>query len=217
VVSPAIFPTSVRAGVGHLWATRKNRMKNLLTMLLTIPLMALHLSASDVRIVGTVHVDIQPVHDWLENPTGDRPMAHWKEIKIIEFTPGAPWPTSKFTADGKTKTAYLKNIPPVTIQYLNQINQLRAQIKNLKNQITNDRKQLHSADAVQAESGSQYDQNRDAFRARLHNNEIDLDSLNEKLEELDSQEKEKTSDFAMFTGQIYNKLEVWDCGQKTFR
>jgi hypothetical protein len=174
------------------------------------------LNAADIRIVNNVRVNLQSVHDWVDNHDGERPMKHWKQIKIIQFVPGGPWPTCTLLVDGKDhKTVYLKNIPVSAIQYLNQVSYLESQIKNLSEQIATDTKRLRVANAVQAEYGSEYDQNRDIFAANLHNKEDDRDSLVEKLSGLKSQEKELTSDFAMFTGQIYNNMEVWDCGLKT--
>lgn len=185
-------------------------------LILVLMLAAGSLNAADIRVVNNVRVDLTPVHNWLDNHEGERPMKHWKQIKIKDFTPGGPWPTCVFSVDGSGgKTAYLKNIPASAMQYLNQISYLQSQIKTLSEQIATDTKRLRTANAVQAQYGSEYDQNRDAFSARLQNNKDDLDSLEEKFSELKAQEKELTSDFAMFTGQVYNNVEVWDCGMRS--
>lgn len=189
-------------------------MKNIFTILFTITAVY-GVSAADIRIVSNVHVDLTPVHNWMENHEGDRPMPHWKQINILEVLTGAPWPVCKLAADGKSKTVYLKNIPLLSIQYWNQFNDLTTRIANLKKQIAVDEKRYESADAVQAEYGSQFSQNRNQFYANLQNSKRTLDELREQLSELQTRKKDFISDFAMFTGQIYNKMEVWDCGQKT--
>jgi hypothetical protein len=189
-------------------------MKTFIAIL--VPLLALTANAADVRIVNNVRVDLQPVHNWMKNHKGERPMKHWKQIKITSFTPGGPWPTCVMSIDGGgDKTVYLKNIPIVAIQYLNQRAYLESQIKTLSEQIAIDTKRLRSANAVQAEYGSEYDQNRDIFRANLQNRRDDLDELRDKLSELTAHEDKSLSDLAMFSGQVYNSMEVWDCGLKT--
>lgn len=185
-------------------------MKILLTLLLTVGT----LSAADVRVVNNIRVDLQPVHDWFKSHEGQRPMPHWKKITIIDFIPGGPWPICKISGE-ISKTVYMKNLPIAAIQYWNQFNYLTTRIGNLKFQIEDDKKRLRQADAVEADYGSEYDQNREQFRANLRNNEDDLESLKRQLDDLKAQQKESISDFAMFTGQVYNNYEVWDCGLKT--
>jgi hypothetical protein len=190
-------------------------MKNIFTILLTI-CAAVPLHAADVRIVGTAHVDLTPIHDWENDKSSERPMKHWKKITIEDFTPGGPWPICSIKIEGAgKKTIYLKNIPAQAMQCLNQLSQMNAQIKFLSQQVASDIKNLRDADAVHAEFNSQFDQNRDTFRARLRNNQDRLDELTSQRDELLAKQIDSTSDLAMFTGQTYNKMEVWDCGQKS--
>lgn len=190
---------------------RAIKMKILFALVL---LTCLSASAADVRIVNNARVDLQPIHDWLETKTGDRPMAHWKQIEIHDVIGGGPWPVCKLTADGLSKTVYLKNVPPSAAQYWIKLHDLTAREKNLRDKIANDTKRLRSADMVDADVDSDYYRNRETFRVNLQNSRDDLDALQSQLAQLHSQQKELTSDFAMFTGQVYNKLEVWDCGLK---
>lgn len=188
-------------------------MKKLLTLLFTISGLSIAFGA-DVRIVSNVRVDLQPVHDWYENRDGERPMKHWKQIAIVDFTPSGPWPLCTLCGE-VSKTVYLKNLPGPVIQYWSQVGNLKTRIGNLENQISDDKKRLRIAQANYAEYGSEYDQSRDRFAANIRNNEDDLDRLKDQLSELQNKSRDAISEFAMFTGQVYSGKEVWDCGLKT--
>jgi len=188
-------------------------MKNLFTILALFGCLISGVAA-DVRIVNNLRVDLQPVHDWMETKKGDRPMAHWKQIEIKEVIGGGPWAMCKLAIEGKSQTVYLKNVPASAAQYWTKLSDLTIRVKNLQQKIANDTKRLRNADTVQADFDSDYYRNRETFRVNLENSRDDLRNLQSQLSELRSQENEFASDFAMFTGQVYNKLEVWDCGIK---
>lgn len=142
-------------------------------------------------------------------------MAHWKQIQLKEFIGGGPWPTCVLNVEGSSKTVYLKNVPMNAVQFINNLNALSNRVESLSGEIANDTKRLRGAYAVSADVDSQYDQNRNQFSANLDNKKDDLAALQKQLVALRASQVSATSDLAMFTGQIYNKMEVWDCGQKT--
>src|SRR5438045_8265683 len=38
----------------------------------------------DVRMVKGIQVDLAPVHAWVSDRKGERPMEHWREIQMTE-------------------------------------------------------------------------------------------------------------------------------------
>lgn len=42
-------------------------------------------NATDSRVVNGIQVDLQPIHDWIKAPRGDRPMPHWQKAALLEY------------------------------------------------------------------------------------------------------------------------------------
>jgi hypothetical protein len=170
----------------------------------------------DVRVVGTARVDLAPIHQWADRGEKDeRPMKHWKIVKVETLQPAAPWPTCYIQIDRlEHKTVYVKNVPKEMSQFLNDFSVIDAQVKALSDEIASDRSRLKVADAINADYYSEFNQKRNLFRINLGLKEDTLAKLTTQLNDLKSRVDVTTTDLAMFTGQIYNKLEVWDFGTK---
>src|SRR5580765_8502120 len=55
-----------------------------------VPLQPVESSAvatHDIRIVSGIKVDLGPIHDWEKNPSGERPLKHWKKISFQTVGP----------------------------------------------------------------------------------------------------------------------------------
>lgn len=169
----------------------------------------------DIRIIGTQHVDLSPIHKWIDGGRkGDRPMTHWKLVTIETLQQTAPsWITGYVQIDRQEhKTIYLKNIPKEMSDYLSRVGELEVKKKELANQIESDKKNLAQARAVDADKHSDFAQQRRELNAKLEREEIDFRVLTKQIDDVKLDEKLKASDLAMFTGQTFNKLEVWDFG-----
>jgi hypothetical protein len=170
----------------------------------------------DIRVVSTTHVDLAPIHKWADGgEKNERPMKHWKIVKVETIQTTAPWPTCYIQIDrGEHKSVYTKNIPADLSQFLTELNTLDAQTKALTDEVESDRSRLKVADAINADYNSEFNYNRNNFRINLGLKEDRLAKMNTRLNELKSTVETSTTDLAMFTGQIYNKIEVWDFGTK---
>jgi len=170
----------------------------------------------DVRIVGTTRVDLAPVHQWLDRGRkGDRPMPHWKCVGIESVQSAAPWPTCYIQIDQKEhKTVYVKNLPKEIPGQLSRVSELEAKKEALAKQVEADNKILLQAEGSDAQWGSDLARRRRELREKLHTEESQLRALTKQIDEVKANTKVDILDLAMFTGQVYNKLEVWDFGMK---
>ena len=191
-------------------------MKTLIAII--VPLMTLAANAADVRLVGTTRIDLAPLHEWLGTKTGERPMKHWKHIQISVLIPNVPWPVCSISADGgSTKSVYLKNIPAVAVNAFIEEERLTKAVADKADWIADETKRLRAVGAHESEweYGSPNYIRHQQDLAAIENQREAFKELKSQLQSALKNEKAVGSDFAMFTGQIYNKMEVWDCGQKT--
>ena len=61
------------------------RTTPLLNLASALPLLLATIHAADIRSVGGVLVNVDPVHQWMSNPRGERPMRHWRDFTPIKY------------------------------------------------------------------------------------------------------------------------------------
>ncbi|HEV2350831.1 MAG TPA: hypothetical protein VG028_13400 [Terriglobia bacterium] len=145
---------------------------------------------SDIRLVNGRRVDLGPVRAWLAKPAGERPMKHWKILQVVEIRKQVgTWDECAVTfEDGAQADVLLNHCDSI----------VRTPILNLSNidarlgQVDEQRKEL------QAESSGPATRNALAARRSARGRAAQRIKL-----------------LAMFTGQKYEGLQVWDCGAKS--
>lgn len=174
--------------------------------------------AEGIRLVGTTRVDISPILKWKEDPSsGERPMKHWKFIKVLSVTRTVPWNICAIKIEGKeTKNVYLNHIDNEAVSAFENEAVLLQQISELSKWIDAETKRLRDVGAHESEweYGSPNFISYQKNQATLRNKQDDLYKLRSDLETAITHIDIWSDDLAMFTGQFYNKMEVWDIGQK---
>jgi len=189
-------------------------MKTILILFLAV----CSVSAADIRVVGSSRINIDPVRAWAAKPTGVRPMPSWKRIQVSTVTPAAPWPICAIKIEGaETKTVYLKNLPGSIFNIFLEEDRLTKSVTEKDQWITAETKRLRLAYTHESEweygSPNYIQFQRDS--ANLENQKDTLKELRTQLTACTRNKKLLGADFALFTGQVYAKLEVWDMGQKS--
>jgi len=172
---------------------------------------------TDIRVVGTNQVDLTPIHEWASRgqKDADRPMRHWKIVKIETVQPKDPWPTGSIRIDRQEhKSVFLKNIPEEIRKYLSDVGDTMTRIESLTPEIRSDVQRLKVENGANINPYSEFNRNRKQFQANLVNKQKEFNRLLAQFKYLKSKEEINASDLAMFTGQITNNIEVWDFGVK---
>ena len=100
---------------------------------LTVAVLA---SAQDIRYVGDKAVDLSPLRTWIKTGKGERPLQHWKEVRVESLASGLQtWPKCSIKVDGDTKTVFLRNLPKPTIDAFSQVELLDQQVEKLKDYV----------------------------------------------------------------------------------
>lgn len=179
-------------------------------------------TAADIRTVGGKQVDLQPIHDWTASKDGARPMAHWKEVRITTIVSDlAGYQKCGVTIGGNAKWILARNLPQKMKEYFTRLEQVQNQMTSLTRYIVNEKARVTRADAITPTgAGGSPGYVDSVMRARYQVN-LAANALDEKKAELDSitrefteMIKEKQEDLAMFSGQMYAGLEIWDFGRK---
>jgi len=177
--------------------------------------------SSDVRVVNGRQVDLQPIHDWLGNSGGDtnRPLAHWKFLEITQMLPEHLTGMDKCVVryEGRSKTVWLQHLPTAIKQHLLERERLAQEIKAEREYINDETVRLRYASANSPSSAASDSPGGRQIRD-LNVAGADLKTRREDLGEMESRfaklSEERTNELAMFTGQNYGGVEVWDCGAK---
>lgn len=183
---------------------------------LTVLISVGHSFAQDVRIVGGRAVDLQPVHTWFGTHKGERPMAHWKQIKVTQIkNPIATWDDCFIqTEDGATTEILLAHCDPSVRSSFAALSGADSRITFLESQINADHAQL----AAPYQKGAIAVQRaRSAVSAQLATLQGEYSTLTNQRAKIFLAHVESARQvnlLAMFTGQRYSGLEVWDCGLK---
>ena len=177
--------------------------------------------AQEIRYVGNIPVDLAPLFKWLRTREGERPLAHWKQVKINTVNVGLDaWPKCAITVDDETRTVFLANVPKPAIAVFGEVVKLDTEIKQLDSYVAAERIRVRDMRAnapSEAYAGTRgYEQIRqvNVATSNLETSTERLDELKLKLATAKATVSTLSRELAMFTGRKYAGLEIWDCGQK---
>ena len=185
-----------------------------LLLLFAVPFVAQ--SADDFRSVNGIKVNLTPVHDWLKTHKGERPLPHWKQIRIKEMINVGGFYKCMVSIEDESQTSVImSNMPDSVKKAFAGIAEKQSALESARAQVEQDKQNVESA-------RRQFRQNFDSVReGELRDAQARLDRNSRLLEER-SQEYDKalqsiaseTTVLAMFSGKEYAKLQIWDCGLK---
>jgi hypothetical protein len=187
-------------------------------------------SPDDIRLVNGIKVNLGPVHDWLITHKGERPMAHWKQIRIQEMAENmGGWQRCLVKIEDQPMTYILiGNIADYVRKAFASIADKETAMDSARAQVEQDKRSLEIArqryrqgtGGLVTVSGSRVDSDatreNDLYEARR---KLDRDSVavedrsREYLEAFQTIASETTV-LGMFSGRDYAKLKIWDCGFK---
>ena len=177
-------------------------------------------SAADLRYVNDTAVDLSPLDAWLKQRKGERPLKHWKELRVGSISAPPPIPKCSVTIEGETKTVFLRNLPPPTLDAFAQVALLEPQVQKLSDSVAAERIRVDKLKAdAQAHGHPRRVKHALSQQAKVASTDLSastkqLDALRAKLKSAKEREQKLARELAMNTGQKYAGLEVWDCGRR---
>jgi hypothetical protein len=180
-------------------------MKTSALLVITFATVGAHLCYSaEMRSVNGKEVDLQPLIDWAADKKGERPLKHWKLVKIVENKGQSAFQIVSATIEGAKTEIALKNCPPEVLGLLAQKKDLETRLAAVK--------QDHQAAAQEATGAhKRRDVKQQAKRTEASDSEEEK-NINKEIGEVDKKIKEQKGVYAMNTGATYNGLPVWDTG-----
>ena len=190
----------------------------------------------DIRVVGNREVDLGPIHQWLLDPTGERPLKHWKDIQVFnikENIAGLIRCVVQFEESPGFSEILIKNLPEEVRSYFIVLNRQAAVIARLAAEVAAQEAYAKRLDAVNPQEGRIAVATRNADgsvvyletpaltrgRAEANLAQVEVGEKRELLAKLEAEHPDwraqgntRTRILAMFTGAKYTNLEVWDCG-----
>src|ERR1035441_2236347 len=91
----------------------------------------------DLRYVNGLQVDLTPIHNWMLNHQGDRPLKHWKQLQVYqikEYLMGCEHCVVK-TEDGGFLEILIRNVPDSVMIFLSRLKAQEADIASLNDEI----------------------------------------------------------------------------------
>lgn len=179
----------------------------------------------DWRTVNGVAVDLGPVHQWLVDRQGERPLKHWKQLRLVEMKGTlAGWDNCQVkTESGADTELLLANLPADVKAFFQSLNRQHTEIVRLREVIVRDTQQIRLLEAktpVAAYGDINYVNSVMSQRRQLETWKANVETAREQLGELQisydlkvQQAGERLAVLAMFSGRKYSNLEVWDCGK----
>lgn len=159
--------------------------------------------SGEMRTVNGKEVDLQPLIDWAANKKGERPLKHWKLIRIEENKGQTAYQLVTADIEGARMQIALKNCPGSVLQLLSQKQTLQAQLASAK--------QDHQAAAQEAANTRKRKEVKQAKRTEASDAEAEK-NIKKELADLDEKIKHQNGVYAMNTGTTFNGLPVWDTG-----
>ena len=162
--------------------------------------------AAEIRTVGNVEVDLQPLIDWTAKKKGERPLKHWKLVQILEQKKQSAAPELLCEIEGLKMSIILKNGPGEILNLLHQKDALGTKLAAAR-----------KVEATTAENLANAKTKRQK-RLATQNHKVATDSekaINKDLAVLEKKINQQPKIFAMFTGATFDSLPVWDTGLKS--
>jgi hypothetical protein len=238
-------------------------MKTTRTVALAFSLLLVCTHAADVRNVGGVTVNLDPIHRWMATRQGNRPMPHWRDLTPVDYlgvingghafrvvvaTDGDPAPRLVVGIEGdgasravvkidgdrgarvassETKEILLKTPPPTMLRLGLRVHDLKLRLGRVESTaLAAQRGAAIAAANASTANVLSYRDRRYASPAQagyvakvraetvLKLTTMEREALEKELGRCLPQFRE-THELAMFTGQIIDGREVWDCGVRT--
>jgi len=112
-------------------------------------------NAKDIRIIGGKQVDLQQIYDWEKNPKGDRPLKHWKLVRITglgkEFTPSNH--VVQVIIEGVQQTVAVRNMPKTLAAKLARWQERKSRLTIVEQEL---RSALKASELAAAKVGAAY-------------------------------------------------------------
>jgi hypothetical protein len=213
-------------------------MKTWISIFIWIFLLGTSLSQAqqprDVRVVNGKAVDLGPVHQWLSERVGERPLPHWKQIEMVELKGkvGA-WDRCQVKNEaGVMVELFIANLPAevrtaltATKPPTNSVALLKERIaadeqlvKNLRRRYVDSINQGNSSTvSTRGTVVDTYQSRLDDWRAASDRLEAERRQLDELMSASPALPPVRATALAMFSGRKYADLEIWDCGIKQSR
>jgi len=181
-------------------------MKSLL-LLTIISLLLTHVntSATEMRKVGSTEVDLQPLIDWTAKKKGERPLKHWKLVKVQELKRQLPSPVLLCDIEGAKTEIILRNCPKELTELLRRKSELDTKLAAARRD--------EGAAAEDLNEAHNKRQTRQAKRANTAARDAGK-VVQKDLTEVEKKIKQQST-YAMATGQTFEGLPVWDTGLRT--
>jgi septal ring factor EnvC (AmiA/AmiB activator) len=174
----------------------------------------------DVRIVNGIAVNLEPLHKWFVHADGqERPLKHWKRVSVEEIketVTGLQRCKVKIENDSDTEVL-VANLPSEVSEFEQTLKQKKAVIADLEARIQTAEKRSEELSAASGRPVRQTRQVRQEARRtteQIQALKADLTSERTKYSELARKSDERSTFLAMFTGQSYMNLQIWDCGRR---
>lgn len=195
------------------------------TLILAAALLAPVCQSSEIRNVGGKPVDIAPVVEWFKARKGERPMPHWKRIQVVGVggqVVGANVCLVK-TESGETKEVVLANAPKSALDFWARDAALLARF-GAQERTIKAAKARHAAledgrmavaynpSVGAAEYGFLAAASIQRARTLENMGRMNRETANAWAEHQRGLDSANTT-FAMFTGKMAGKWEIWDCGR----
>lgn len=201
--------------------------------ILTVAMRALGQETHDFRIVNGKQVDLAPIHKWLVDHEGQRPMKHWQQIRIYEVKSSVgTWDLCRVKNEsGQTLDLYVNNEPAEIKQFLATFAEQERAIDILRAQLARDKQIKEAAwnryiytdstaySVTIGSRGSSADtdltRRADAYAisAKVEAEEQELALAEGQYERTLAQSEKRVTVLAMFSGRKYGGVDIWDCGK----
>jgi hypothetical protein len=201
--------------------------------LLAVATTALAQEVKDVRVVNNVTVDLSQVHQWLATHEGQRPLPHWKQIRVTEVKSNmGGWDCCVVKMENGAKAEMLiANLPATVKAFFQSVEQQHAQIIRLRAAIEADKRlrttmwsrYMKTDSSVASVTGgsrvpvvdNEQSRYNDAIAVsnRLAAEQDQLVVLEAAFDKTVAEAGERLTVLAMFSGREYAKMQVWDCGR----
>ena len=163
-------------------------------------------AAAELRTVGNVQVDLQPLVDWSVKKKGERPLKHWKLVQVLELKKPSASPALLCDIEGLKTEIILKNCPGGLVDLLHQKADLDAKLAAARK----------NESAAAGNLGEARNKRQAKQAKRSHTSAAETEkTIKKDVAELDRKLKQQQKFFAMATGATFDGLPVWDTGLKS--
>jgi hypothetical protein len=182
------------------------------------------LPEKDLRVINGRLVDLAPLHRWLRNPQGERPLPHWQRFQVMEIKrkmAGLQHCLAR-QENGDSVEVLIANLPARVSDFFERCRQLDEQIRTAQLDLERKQRRLEEIDAtVPVKTGApawyEDDWTRRRYQVdlelvRVKHAREDLQKLQDTRDRMAAEAAKNTTILAMRTAREYAGLRVWDCG-----